>query len=162
MIPELFSNGVCYTCFLSPRGCRRFRVFPGFFLPTPKVLDFCGGGELFFHMLHRGRFEDLTNRPVHDPHPKKRRSFKEKSLIMAKSRIFRGFCVFLMKYCGSKNGSESTCLKSFCRFCVTTLSSVYIGGSTMKALSHCVYCLQPDCPLKKMAKLRGELETMTE
>ena len=23
-----------------------------------KVLDFCGGGELFFHMLHRGRFED--------------------------------------------------------------------------------------------------------
>ena len=23
-----------------------------------EVLDFCGGGELFFHMLHRGRFED--------------------------------------------------------------------------------------------------------
>lgn len=22
-----------------------------------QVLDFCGGGELFFHMLHRGRFE---------------------------------------------------------------------------------------------------------
>ncbi|CAE7244777.1 pkgB, partial [Symbiodinium necroappetens] len=26
------------------------------------VLDFCGGGELFFHMLHRGRFEDADGK----------------------------------------------------------------------------------------------------
>ena len=75
---QIFSSHVWLPeCIFSfPRG----RFPSGWNLPTSKVLDFCGGGELFFHMLHRGRFED--KRPTWGNEMKKHTASKRRVSFM--------------------------------------------------------------------------------